>query len=98
MNRPLHRNDAAGVVVRSFSPARTAGIWEELVGQFQDVVGGGVEIACQSDQGFNRQLTCTCFVLRVGVLPDVKVIRQCPLRQIIVLAKFLKTYGNHFLI
>lgn len=49
------------------------GIGLRLVGTLQNIVGGGAEIICQTDQRFQGQLPLSVLILGICVLTDAEI-------------------------
>ena len=58
-----------------------------LIGQSQDVIGGGLIKPCQRDQAGERQLPLLGFVLGICVLLDVQIPCNLCLREIVVFSQ-----------
>ena len=58
----------------------------ELIRQFQNIIRGGMIKPRKANQQIQRKLTLSVFVLRIGVLAHMEIIRLRLLRQIVIFA------------
>ena len=58
----------------------------ELIRQFQNIIRGGMIKPRKANQQLQRKLTLSVFVLRIGVLVHMEIIRLRLLRQIVIFA------------
>ena len=75
---------------------------ERIVGQAEQIIGGGLIKFCKRHQNVDRELALAVFVLGIGVLPDVQILGNfffagCPDPRAILSAAWKHSFFPYFI-